>query len=306
MRIAYIILAHKNPQQLERLVSRLNGEETSFFIHIDKKAPQGVYRESAGALGHLPNVRFLKRYVSRWGEFGLVRAALEGIGEAVRAHPPVDYVALLTGQDYPIKPNRYIDTFLEGSGGRSYVDYHSVPSKAWPEAATRMRSWHVRILGRPFLLPRRNATRAMLRTPRKWPILVLSYCMPKGRRPLRGYTPFTGSAHWVISSACARHVDDFVRRETSFVKYFKRVCCPDELFFQTLLLNSYPSDEIVAHNLHYLDWSTGGAHPATLTADDLDALAASSALFARKFDADVDRDLLDRIDQGLLAVPPHE
>jgi len=38
MKIAYIILAHKNPDQIKRLVLRLNTEGTSFFIHIDKKA----------------------------------------------------------------------------------------------------------------------------------------------------------------------------------------------------------------------------------------------------------------------------
>lgn len=37
MRIAYIILAHNYPEQLGRLISKLNKDDVSFFIHIDKK-----------------------------------------------------------------------------------------------------------------------------------------------------------------------------------------------------------------------------------------------------------------------------
>ncbi len=305
MKIAYIILVHKNPEQLMRLVSRLNSSEASFFIHIDKKTKNEVYQQFVNGLDHLPNVYFLKRYLSRWGEFGLVRATLEGIGEVLRRQPSAGYVALLTGQDYPIKTNDYISTFLERSAGRSYLDLHPVPCRDWPEAATRLRSWHVRMLGKPFLLPRRNAGLVILRTPRKWPIHVLSYCMPKKRRPLRGYTPYTGSAQWVMSKACAQYVDEFVKREVSFVRYFKYVCCPDELFFQIVLGNSELAESNAGHNLHHTDWCMGGAHPAVMTVDDLAALVGSPALYARKFDPDVDETIYRLIDETILGGPPY-
>lgn len=36
MEINYIILAHKNPQQVLRLIDRLNTFQCNFYIHIDK------------------------------------------------------------------------------------------------------------------------------------------------------------------------------------------------------------------------------------------------------------------------------
>jgi len=45
MKIAYIILAHKLPQQIIRLVNRLNTDDTSFLIHVDKKTEHRIYQE---------------------------------------------------------------------------------------------------------------------------------------------------------------------------------------------------------------------------------------------------------------------
>ena len=41
VRIAYIISAYKLPQQVSRLVHRLQTETSSFFVHVDKKADAG-------------------------------------------------------------------------------------------------------------------------------------------------------------------------------------------------------------------------------------------------------------------------
>jgi hypothetical protein len=37
MRFAYLILAHANPKQLQRLVNRLSHPCVDFYIHIDLK-----------------------------------------------------------------------------------------------------------------------------------------------------------------------------------------------------------------------------------------------------------------------------
>ena len=46
MKIAYIITAYKLPDLLVRLVQRLNTEETSFFIHVDKKTDEEIISPS--------------------------------------------------------------------------------------------------------------------------------------------------------------------------------------------------------------------------------------------------------------------
>ncbi|MGF1986665.1 MAG: hypothetical protein RMY62_002115 [Nostoc sp. ZfuVER08] len=60
MKIAYIILAHKYPEQLKRLIHRLNTENVSFFIHIDKKVEAKIYHQVVTLLKDFTNVFFSK------------------------------------------------------------------------------------------------------------------------------------------------------------------------------------------------------------------------------------------------------
>ena len=38
MKYAYLILAHNNPQQLERMLNMLQDPAAEFYIHVDKKS----------------------------------------------------------------------------------------------------------------------------------------------------------------------------------------------------------------------------------------------------------------------------
>jgi hypothetical protein len=62
-------------------------------------------------------------------------------------------------------------------------------------------------------------------------------------------------------------------------------------------MNTLLAATVDNESLHYHDWSRGSAHPATLRAADLPKLRASGKLFARKFDASVDSEILDLLDR---------
>jgi len=57
----------------------------------------------------------------------------------------------------------------------------------------------------------------------------------------------------------------------------------------------------VNNDLRFELWAEDTDHPAILTVDDLPAITRSKALFAKKFDATVDGEVMDRIDAELLA-----
>jgi hypothetical protein len=80
------------------------------------------------------------------------------------------------------------------------------------------------------------------------------------------------------------------------VRFFERAYIPDELFFQTILMSSTVAETVVDSNVRYLDWSRRPA-PAILGVGDLEAMLASGALFARKFDITVDAKILDLLDE---------
>jgi hypothetical protein len=75
------------------------------------------------------------------------------------------------------------------------------------------------------------------------------------------------------------------------------VLIPDEIFYQTILLNSPLQQTVVNDEVHYIAWpELSGPHPDILGVPDFDRFMATDKLFARKFDATVDSTVLDRID----------
>lgn len=277
MRLAYIISAYRNLDQLDRLARRLQSGSSEVLVHVDKKTDDGAYSALMRGLANVASVHFLERHTCHWGGFGHVRATLKGIRELRRREVDFDYLILLTGQDYPIKSNDFIETFFEQNRGKSFMAYNALPTPSWSPRGglDRIEYWHLRFHGKHLRLP--------------W----------KRRFP-HGLRPFGGGAYWCLSRACIELVSDFVAARPDVVDYFKHVDIPDELFFQTVIMNSELGETVVNDNLRYIDW-TRGVRPAVLEVRDLERLRESPKLFARKFDVHHDEEILDLIDRELLS-----
>lgn len=285
MNLAYIVSAYKLPEQLVRLVLRLNTDTSKFLIHVDRKTDEAVFRRMTEPLRHLSNVHFLERHRCFYGGFGHVRATLKGIDEIFRQRLPFDYVILLTGQDYPIKSNRHIEEFFSRHEGGSFIEYFPLPSDGWAGGGLdRIGAWHVRLGGTHVRIP--GPARGKFR-----------------RRLPSGLRPFGGSAYWCLSRESIEYVHAFINRSRSYVRFFKHVNVPDEHFFHTILLNSPLKDTVVNDDLRYLEWRdtdvAGG--PAVLRKDDYTNIMDAPELFARKFDVTQDPELLDMIDAAIAA-----
>ena len=279
--IVYIVLAHQLPSQLVRLVGALDSSRNTFLVHVNRRAGSRMYERMREGLAGRDNVRFIRRHRLYWGGFGHVSATLEGIEELYRCELQFDYAVLLTGQDYPIKSNDRIEQVLDGSGANSFLAYDRMPG-GWESGMDRITYWHWRTIGRP----RGRHLR-----------------LPLNRRFPSGFRPFGGSSYWCLTRACVDHVRRFVEANPSFVRFFRHVDIPDEIFFHTILMNSELAETIVNDDLRYVDW-TRQPLPAVLGVGDLPSLAASVKLFARKFDVRVDADVLDRIDAELRVTSP--
>jgi hypothetical protein len=276
MRLAYIISAYVNLSQVDRLIQRLEHEGAVFFVHVDKKTSDEEYETLARALMDIPSARLLERHACYWGGFGHVRATLKGIDQLFVRRVPFDYVVLLTGQDYPIKSNDFIDRFFTENRGTSFMGFDALPTRWWSPRGglDRIEYWHLRLYGRHFRFPLK-------------------------RRFPRGLRAFGGGAYWCLSKECIEYVHRFVAERPDFIQFFKHVDIPDEIFFQTVIMNSELRDTMVNDNLRYIDW-TRGRRPAILESGDFDRLRESSKLFARKFDVRHDENVLNLVDRHLL------
>jgi hypothetical protein len=306
MRIAYIISAYKCPDLLIRLVQRLHTPTSIILIHVDKRTDHKQYQEMIAGVSHLSNVVFLKRHSCHWGDFGHVRATLKGLTYLFDENTSFDYVFLLTGQDYPIKSNNYIEYFLNTENGKEFIAYYPFPNKAWGEngGMRRIEQWHFRFLEdwpvrflRAFVhLPSRREFKSKVKS-----VIYLSVNNMFAKRTLPGnLKPFGGPGYWCLTRACAEFIHDYVEKNPRFVKFFRYVDIPDEIFFHTIIMNSSFASNVANDDLRCIDISEGRG-PRIWRKGDLQILAQSKGLIARKFDTGVDSEVLDLIDLQLLS-----
>lgn len=309
MRIAYIISAYKSPDQLIRLVRRLHTPRSVFLIHVDKRTKKAQYQDMVSGVNDLANVVFLKRHRCHWGDFGHVRATLKGLAYLFATEIEFDYLFLLTGQDYPIKSNSYIESFLTTASGTEFIACYSPPNQYWGDEviARRTELWHFRFL-EDWPLKTLHAV-AHLPTPREFESKIKSIIYSSINAIFSKRTPpantklFGGPGYWCITRQCSAYVYRFVNENPSFVKFFKYVDIPDEIFFHTIIFNSPFARNVVNDDLRCIDISDGRG-PRIWRQRDLETLTRSRALIARKFDTTVDSEILDLIDSKLLLSAP--
>jgi hypothetical protein len=277
MRIAYVVVAHKNSEQVVRLVRRLATDQATFVVHVDRKASATVDANIRSGTRAVADVHFVKRDRCFWGGFGMVRAVLRSIDYIIDQEVPFEYVVLLSGQDYPLRSPGEIELFLRNSGGRSFMQVARLPTPFWQEGGLpRIEKVHLISYGR---------LRFHLRVP--W------------RRQIPGgLTPYGGEAWWCFARPVVQYIHEFVECHRPFVRFFHHVLHPDEVFFQTIVMNSPLADSVVDDHLRYVDWSTDPG-PAVLRASDFEKLTHSAKLFARKFDETMDSEILDLLDNRL-------
>jgi Core-2/I-Branching enzyme len=276
VRLAYVMPVHRAPRQVLRLVDRLTADGSVVFLHVDARAAAAVEAELREGLRGRPTVRFLERRPCYWGGFGIVDVALRAFETLLAEHVPFDYTLAVTGQDYPLAPSPRIHARLEAARGRSFLGAVPLPAPFWPGGGLdRVERWHL-----------------------VWRV-ALHLRLPWRRRVPGGLAPYGGGAYWALGREAVEHVHDRVQADPALVRFFRHTLHPDELFLHTLLMSSELAAEVVPEHLHYVSWDADPG-PKILGVDDLDAAAASGRLFARKFDAELDAEVLDLIDRRLL------
>lgn len=281
LKISYLILAHKNPYQLANFINILDCKDVNFFIHIDKKSDMRNHK-LLEKLKIKKNVFFIEqREEISWGGYKMIKATLSLIKEALRKNN-CDYISLHSGQDLPIK-NRYeIIDFLKNNRGKEFINYFSLNVKWWwpSNAFDRIRYyWFIDRIG----------------LEKSWELYEVQKKLNDKRIFLKGISPYAGWQWWTITRECGEYIINYVTQNKGFCDYYKYTLIPDEGFFQTIVLNSHFKDRVINNNLRFIAGGEEKLHPKTLTKDDYNYLMMSDMLFARKFDMNVDNEIIQMI-----------
>ncbi len=301
MRIVYIILAHTNQEQTLRLINRLNKEGVSFVIHISTTSDPRYFMEIFSALKDQPNCYFAKRTVVRWGDFGVVQAALNAIDTITKEKLEYDYAFLLSGQCYPLKSHEVICQTLEKYKGRQLVEYIPFTEKEG-DYLHRIVPHHFWVGSRHFWYPHRGGRNKLLTALLD---VLISPFVPK-RPPLpNGLLLHKGSFWWTLTRDCVEYLHQQAHSENGriLIEFLKKTYHSGETYFQTVLMNSEYKNNTVNKDLRYILWDEvkgGEGHPDILTTGNFEGIASSECLFGRKFDIRKDAKILDMIDERLL------
>ena len=283
MKLAILLLCHKNSKQINLLLDQLVHPQVSVFVHVDKNAAITPQLKSYQNVFILPDE---KRVACRWGSMSLVEATLHLLQYATQ-HGPFDYFWLCSGQDFPIKPIEQIVSFVEQHAGKEFLDLF--PSKNHTgnysnydkRTAVYYPLW---MLGNK--LWQRIVKRGSIELTGGYRYTWM------GRRSCKTDLKFYfGSQWWCLSCKACKWILDYISKNSHLLDFYKNTIVPDESLFHTLLMNS-PYAQNRQDALHYIDWSEGGNSPKTLGMSDLAALQQSDKFMARKFDLETNGNIL--------------
>lgn len=277
MRIANIIIAHKNPDQLVELIKQYPEEYFHNWVHIDSRTDFSSFK----SLMDLKNVTLLPRRKVVWAGYSFVKVTIEAFQIIKATKEKFSYYNLISGMDFPIRSTVEFHEFLSESYQKEKKEFFQISEidSNWP-ASHRFEKYHLNdftMKGRYFLER------------------IINKILPKRNFYDGKMTPYGRSAWFTASSDFIEYSLNFFEENKDYLNFFKSVWCPDELVFCTLIMNSPFKNNLASNNLRYIDWSEGKANPKTLKIEDKCKLLESGMFLARKFDTSIDSAILEEI-----------
>lgn len=291
-RHAYLIMAHRDFDQLALLLSLIDDTQHDIFVHLDRRSgpvPVDALRRAV-VRGTLT---LTERLPVSWGGYSQVAAELLLLQLATRQ--PHAYYHLLSGADLPLAAPAEIQQFFAERRGREFVHVQAREPENFAERVTR-----------------RHLFTERLRSPASRPLQILKGRLDAGYVALQrwsGRGPFQGSdvvprkgSQWF---SITHDLAEYVVSSTSWIeKTYARTICSDESFLQTLVWHSGfrdrlylpPGDDYRAC-ARKIDWARTspeqwrrGSPYVWRESDVVELLAApaSGQFFARKFDRETD------------------
>ncbi len=291
-RHACLIIAHRQFGQLNKLLGLLDDERNDIYLHVDARA-KDFSPETCRT--HVKKAGFfiVAPMKVNWGEFSVVKAELILLAAAA-ARGPYAYYHMLSGADLPLKNQDEIHSFFNQNAGWEFIHFCT------PAFDKRQRSR----LSLYHLFPAGSlAERASLKIQQ----LAGVDRTKKNPYPLR-----FGAAWFSITDDLVKYV---LARQNDIERYFSKGSCADEAFLQSLVAGSpfasrlYCRDRIDDYKacMRLIEWHRPGAKPGSpyvFHMSDAAQLKSSDRMFARKFDENIDRDIIDYV--AALASQPAE
>lgn len=278
MKHAYLMLAHNNFYTLKVLLKLLDNENNDIYIHIDKKT-RNVPKEEILSVVQKSNLHWVTPIKTYWGHSSLVNAELKLIKTAI-LNVEYEYLHLISGVDLPLKKQSEIHKFFEDNKGKEFVGFSNLKNNY--EDRVKYYYWLQKYEKNSKIIAKLQE------------ILTKFQKILKVNRLKNSNINIQKGCQWVsITGDFAKYI---IKQEKWIQKFFANTNCSDELLMQTILINSPFAKNIYNKNDEYksclreIDWERGS--PYVWKKEDKDILLSSNNIFARKFDENVDKEIM--------------
>ncbi|NHE55605.1 beta-1,6-N-acetylglucosaminyltransferase [Cyclobacterium plantarum] len=286
MKHAILFLAYKNIDHLVEYMNLLD-DDFLFYIHLDKKSK--VKNDAVEKLQRQKNVVTISReYGVNWGGLNLLKALLLLAKEALK-NKEIGYLHSMSGQDFPIKSSKEIKLFFEKHKGKQFIEHFPLPTFRWAEGGFNRLNYY----NFYDVFNQKNKAGALFISA----LLKFQKIAGIKRKPIESFSDlYGGSVWWSLSSSCVSYVIDVLDKEPKIMQRMKHTHCPEEIVFQTILMNSPFKPLVFGNSLTMVLWEyRNGNSPAILDKSDFPKVLKSDKLFARKFEYPVSKELIQLI-----------
>ena len=313
-----MIMCHKNPSQVIRLVRKISTSFTDVVIHADSNMSESDMAKLRSFSEKSDGVYIAsKRYhgvLDRRVLVDIVLAMIEKAKEVEKTEQKhYQYYVLLSGQDYPIIDIKQIESNLHESYPQPYIDVTPYDRTNWVFNKFSMNQgaffFHTYIRDNMKGIPRKIAR-----------VVAIGYQMvtdllkkhPYKKLNQLGVELYGGSAWWILPDKVIDYIMDEVSADKEYISVLLNdTITPEETFFQIMAMRSTLKDMIVPNPVDmvlqncktyayfFSDSKEFMGHPHVFTMDDTKLLAKKveeGFWFARKFDSTIDDDILDYLD----------
>lgn len=303
MKIAILLLAHKNKAQLERLISVLRNDHVDIFVHLDLKAdffPSDINAQDI--------VFTEKRIDVGLFEFSMIEAEFELINTA-RRYGNYSYFILMSAQCYPIRSMRYIYEFLESHYPEPFIEIVAPKDDNYVKVNFEHTYIFKRLKLRTYAFLKEHFSFKGYRALRYIPggmIFVASRIKeflvgsPKANLKKLNLPTYCGSQWWILPDNMIERAIHFYENK-DFCRTVSDTFSCDETFFQVVVMSDPDAAGVeLDTERNYINrkwfYIFDNGHPIVFTKEYYDQIIASRMFFARKFDIDTDSEVLDMID----------
>lgn len=290
MKIAFLILAHGNIEQLNCFLRQLlSYPESYIYIHLDSKAGNATNDIiSDKRIDILP-----KRYSLNWGDYSLIEATnyLLRYSSQKQYH---DYYSLHSGVDMAIRPVSELADFLEKDRKFYYASCVALPYDSFGYGGGLGRI----ALKWPKVFRQKVNKGSPVHILRGLYGRLYNYGFMQRLFPVSSEYKFYGGSEWfTASSDCIKETLEFLSSHKDYDLLFRNAISSDEIYFNTVFKAIQNNRKSTDKNLCHMSWvdgkTDGVGGPIIYTKDYIELLENTKEFFARKFDLNYDKEVVE-------------